>query len=76
MEENEGKNCGTKGCKCPCHKMLGILIALIGVVFLLGNYDVVSMRFVANAWPTLLIIIGLKKACPKGICKCCSQANK
>jgi len=74
MENNEGKTCSIKGCKCPCHMILGILIALIGVVFLLGNYDIVSTRFIAFAWPILLIVIGLKMMCPKGICKCCSKA--
>ena len=76
MEQGEGKSCGTKGCKCPCHKALGILIALIGIVFLLGTYDVVSAKFVGTVWPILLILIGLKKICPKGMCKCCSEAPK
>jgi len=71
-----GKSCGSAGCKCPCHKMMGILIALIGVTFLLGNLDVVSQKFVATAWPILLILIGLKKSFLKGMCKCCSEAAK
>jgi len=79
MEQGEGKSCGTKescgpkGCKCPCHKMPGILIALIGVVVLLGTYDVLSAKLVATIWPILLILFGLKKAC-KGMCKCCAGA--
>jgi len=73
----DGKSCGTSTCcKCPCHKMLGILIVLIGLTFLLGNFDVVSAKFVATAWPILVILIGLKKMCPKGACKCCSEAAK
>jgi hypothetical protein len=73
----DGKSCGaSSGCKCPCHKMLGLLIALIGVTFLLGNFDIVGPKFVATVWPILVILIGLKKSCPKGMCKCCPDAAK
>lgn len=72
----DGKSCGMKGCKCPCHKMLGILIALIGVTFLLGHLGVLSSGIVDVVWPILLILIGLKKTCPKGFCKCCAEPGK
>ncbi len=65
MEKAEGKCC------CPCHKMKGILVALIGVVFLLGALGVLSEKAVAITWPILLILGGLKSAF-KGMCKCCS----
>jgi len=64
-------HCGTGKCKCPCHKMPGILIVLIGVLFLLEAFDVVTPHVVAVGWPILLILFGLKKMCPKGMCKCC-----
>jgi hypothetical protein len=81
----EGKSCGTggggdcgtggSGCKCPCHKMPGILIALIGVTLLLGNLGILAAKVVGIIWPILLILLGLKKAC-KGACKCCSKESK
>ncbi len=62
-----------KSCRCPCHKSLGLFIALIGLVFLLGNTDVLSQKVVQMTWPILLMLIGLKKAF-KGMCKCCSDS--
>ena len=72
--QNDGDKCRSTGCNCPCHKMLGLLIALIGVVFLLGTYDVISLKMVDTIWPILLIFIGLKKSC-RSMCKCCSKAS-
>lgn len=70
MEQQEEK----KKCCCICHKMTGILIALIGVAFLLGALEVMSAKAVGITWPILLILIGLKGACcGKGKCKCCSE---
>jgi uncharacterized membrane protein YhaH (DUF805 family) len=61
----------SSGCKCVCHKMLGFLVALIGLVLLLGKLDIITQRLVDLSWPTLLILAGLKKAMGKGPCKCC-----
>lgn len=66
--------CGN-GCKCVCHKMPGLLIALIGVTFLLGHFGAISEDLVSVIWPVILILIGLKKAC-RGICKCCAGTAK
>ena len=63
-----------KKCGCPCHKMSGIFIVLIGVAFLLGNLGVISAHAVGIAWPVLLILAGLKKTF-RGMCKCCSGEN-
>ena len=63
-----------KCCCCPCHAMSGILIALIGLVFLLGSLEVLSQKVVAYAWPVLLILLGLKNSIGKGKCKCCDDA--
>ena len=60
------------GCCCPCHKMNGILIALIGLTFLLGAFEVLSQKVVSITWPILLILLGLKNA-GKGMCKCCEN---
>ncbi len=67
MQASESK------CGCPCHKVSGILIALIGLVFLLGALNVLSPHIVEITWPILVILIGLKKMCD-GMCKCCSAA--
>jgi hypothetical protein len=42
MQTSESK------CGCPCHKMPGLLIALIGFTFLLGALNVLGPRFVRD----------------------------
>ncbi len=59
------------GCGCMCHKMPGILLTLIGVTLLAGNMEWIDSHLVAKIWPALLILLGLKKMCGKGMCKCC-----
>jgi hypothetical protein len=63
-----------KSCGCPCHLMNGILVALIGLIFLLGNFSVLSPKIVGIAWPVLLILLGLKNSVGKGRCKCCPES--
>ena len=63
---------GEGKCGCPCHKMGGIGIALVGLTFLLGNLGVLSAQVVGIVWPSLLILGGLKCCC-KGKCKCCKE---
>lgn len=63
-----------KKCCCPCHKVNGVLIALIGLSFLLGHLEVISEKIVGIAWPVLLILLGLKNSFGKSKCKCCSEA--
>lgn len=66
---------GKNNCHCSCHQTLGIIIAFIGVVFLLGHFDVVGPDTVGLMWPILLILAGIKKAYGRN-CKCCSSASK
>ena len=68
MENEKSVACG-----CVCHKSVGILVALIGLDVLLGTLGVLSERIAGIVWPILLILIGIRKALPKGVCKCCSQ---
>ena len=63
----------TGKCSCPCHKMIGLFIALIGLTFLLGAFNVLSARVVEVTWPILLLLIGVKGAA-SGNCKCCDKA--
>jgi hypothetical protein len=60
-------------CSCPCHKMVGLFIALIGLIFLLGAFGVISQRVVGVTWPILVILIGVQKICGSK-CKCCANA--
>ncbi|MGD0060315.1 MAG: hypothetical protein ABSD58_12935 [Verrucomicrobiia bacterium] len=60
-------------CSCQCHKVVGLFIALIGLTFLLGAFNVFSQRAVEVVWPILLVLIGMKLTCT-GKCKCCDKA--
>ena len=62
-----------KKCSCPCHKVVGLFVALIGLTFLLGALNVFSARAVALTWPILLVVIGVKLV-SGGKCKCCDKA--
>jgi len=55
--------------KCPCRKVIPILIILLGVFFLLQNLGILSIQIVSIIWPIIIILIGLKKLF-KGMCKC------
>ena len=62
-----------KSCNCMCHKMVGILVALFGLVLLLGAIHVLSPKIVHLALPVLIILGGLKMSM-KGICSCCKDS--
>ncbi len=59
-------------CQCPCHKFKGLLVILLGLVFLLGNYGVLTPEIVNTTWPILIILIGVKML-GRGFCKCCKK---
>lgn len=66
-------SCNTNGkCCCPCHKMPGILIALLGLSFLLRNAGVISDEIQSWVWPSLILVAGLSKL-GSGCCKCCDS---
>jgi hypothetical protein len=58
-------------CSCPCHKMIGVFIVLIGLTFLLSALNVLSARIAEIIWPVLVILAGLK-AMFGNRCNCCS----
>ncbi len=59
-------------CKCPHHKVIPVLIVLIGLVFLLEGLGVITSGFAMIAWPVLVIAAGIMKWVEKsGMCKCC-----
>ncbi|HDJ23710.1 MAG TPA: hypothetical protein ENF17_07460 [Candidatus Aminicenantes bacterium] len=39
----------------------GIILVVIGVIFLLNNLDINAWRIVANLWPLVLIVWGVRK---------------
>lgn len=57
-----------KSCKCTHHKIIPACIALIGLVFLLGQMNILTAGAVNIIWPLLLIVIGVKKMFK---CQCC-----
>lgn len=61
---------GDKTCGCPHHKVFPALIVLFGLLFLLGEMNVVAASTVSLGWPVLVILAGLFKM-TKGMCKCC-----
>ena len=69
MENHSGKKCG-----CGCHSVIGVFVVLFGVIFLLGNLDILSQRCVGAAWPTIIILAGITKLF-KSRCKCCKKED-
>ena len=55
-------------CKCMHHKIVPVCIALIGLVILLGQMNVLTAGAVNFIWPLLLIVIGVAKMMKY---KCC-----
>jgi hypothetical protein len=73
MEQTEEKKCcETKKCCCPCHKMGGVFIILIGVVALLTSLDVITDKTMWVTFSVIVILIGLCKLC-RSFCKCCDK---
>ncbi len=59
----EGKTCG-----CPCHKGAGgWIVAIIGLAFLLQNFNILTPEVVSIIWPIGVILLGLKMSC-----RCCA----
>ena len=73
MEENisnKGNECCAPGvCPCMHHKIMPILIVLVGLDFLLGSLGAFNSAIVNMIWPVLVILMGLAKL-SGGMCKC------
>jgi len=67
MDTHEMKG---KTCNCTHHKVIPVLVILIGVDFLLGAIHIFTWGFVDVTWPILLIIGGAGKL-SMGRCTCC-----
>jgi hypothetical protein len=57
-----------KTCNCGHHKVVPILVILLGLDFLLAQLNVLTWGFVGVTWPILVIIGGIVKL---NMCKCC-----
>jgi len=57
-------------CKCPHHKVLPLLVVLLGLAFFLEALGVLTSGFVGLVWPILVVLAGLMKL-TAGNCKCC-----
>jgi hypothetical protein len=66
MEMGETK----KVCSCGHHKVLPIIVILLGLAFLLGALNVLTATVVNMIWPILLIIGGVVKM-SESRCSCC-----
>ncbi len=71
MEMNHGEM--GKMCRCPHHKVNGIVVILFGLTFLLGNYNVLNAMQIGTIWPILIIVAGCGMLCKcwnkHGMCK-------
>ena len=70
----EKKSCGTKKCRCFCHKMGGLFWIAIGVIFLLHAFDLLKGNLVWIIIGALAIVGGLQSI-TGGFCKCCNKAG-
>jgi len=64
---NHMNNAGA--CRCGHHKVVPVLVIVIGLIFLAGFYGILSPGAVAVGWPIVLIAIGAVKL-GSGSCKC------
>lgn len=67
-----GDNMSCNACACMHHKMVPLLIALIGINFILVNMGIYDEMMSSYIWPVLLTLIGVMKL-TGGSCKCCSK---
>ncbi|HRH24420.1 MAG TPA: DUF5668 domain-containing protein [Candidatus Paceibacterota bacterium] len=59
-------------CSCHHHKLVPLMIVLIGLAFLLRALDIVDGDIIAIVWPVLLIVAGLSKLAGHK-CACCGK---
>lgn len=76
-DTTDKKDCGDKmdgkNCKCPCHKMPGLIIIVVGLAFLLETLNVLDTRTAHIIMAAGVMLYGFKTCGGKGMCKCCSN---
>ena len=70
----EGKSCcgaahDGRHCSCSHHKIVPIILVIIGASFLLTQLGIITVVANSYIWPVSLILIGLMKLM-SGNCKC------
>lgn len=73
--EGEGKMMGSgmmSMCGCPHHKMVPLLIFIIGLLFFLNTVNVITTSALNMLWPIALMVAGLTKMMAHK-CKCCGN---
>ena len=65
----EGRVCG-----CPHHSIVPLLVIAFGAVFLLGQWNILTMAAVNTLWPIIVIAVGGMQLMSKK-CKCCVPMN-
>lgn len=72
MMQGEGGSGSAMGaCGCPHHKMVPMLIFVVGLLFFLNAINVVTMSALNILWPIAVMIAGLTKMMGHK-CKCCT----
>jgi uncharacterized membrane protein len=61
-----------KTCSCGHHKVVPVLIIIVGIAFLLSDLGILTWSASNIIWPIALIIFGCMKLA-KGKCKCCQK---
>jgi hypothetical protein len=56
-------------CSCPHHKVVPLVITLVGVALLLQVMNVITAQTMSYVWPIAIILVGLMKL-SKGMCSC------
>lgn len=78
MMEGEGKMGGGMGggmmnmCKCPHHKIVPLIIFVIGLLFFLNAVNVITVSALNILWPLAVMIAGLMKMMSRR-CACCGN---
>lgn len=71
MMQSEGSGGGVGMCGCPHHKMVPLIIFVVGLLFFLNAVDVVTTNALNILWPIAVMIGGLTKMMGHK-CKCCT----
>lgn len=61
-----------QSCPCPHHKVMPILVVLLGLSFLLTALHVYSAGVNSVIWPIIVILAGLQKMFSRN-CSCCKK---
>jgi len=69
MNQNSGKG---MVCKCPHHSIKPWILIILGIVVLLGAFNVITWMVGTVAFGVLLIVLGFIKMKSRS-CECCDR---